>query len=188
MATGLWVVLWALAACLMLLALALATPIVFLFDASFGARMRGRLRIRPLGGLIPAIPVFDSTKPAPPPGTRPEKKRRPRKRRHGRRPRPRMLAALPDLIGDLLATVHVEDLSLDLDVGTGDPADTGLLYGRLTPVLYGAWPRTAGHVEIRPDFTCARLDGTAAARVRFTPAAVLPPALRFAWAAFGPAR
>lgn len=194
MATALWILFWIVAALAAAILVVVVTPTVFLLDAAFGGGARARVSVRPLGGLAPAIPVFDSAAARPASRTTAKK----RKKKAGGRERPgrsggagrarRVVAALPDLVGGVIGTVHVERLALDLDFGTGDPADTGALYGALAPFLYGSWPRCTETVDLRPDFTRARLDGTASARVRFTPAALLPPAVRFGWAAFGPSR
>ena len=97
-----------------------------------------------------------------------------------------MLAALPRLLGEVVRAVHWEALHLDAEFGLNDPADTGQLYGCLTPLQYGApWPPWMS-IALRPNFERAGLCGELQATLRLRAAALLPPAARFAWRAFGP--
>lgn len=76
--------------------------------------------------------------------------------------------------------MRLRALDLRARFGTGDPAETGRLWGLTRPVLVtaAAGPRT--HVHIEPDWIDATLEGRVAAEARVWPALVLGAALAFA--------
>lgn len=96
--------------------------------------------------------------------------------------------AVARLVADLLARVRFDHLRLEADYGTGDPAETGQICGWLAPLAYGLGDRPGVTVALRPDFGRAVLSGELDAAVKITPAALVPPAFRFALALWGPGR
>ena len=97
-----------------------------------------------------------------------------------------MISAAPHLLAGLLRSIHLQYLNADVDIGFPDPADTGQVVGLLAPVLYSRRPTDAVHIAVRPDFSTARFSGEIVTVLTFIPAALMPPAIRFAWRVFGP--
>jgi hypothetical protein len=166
--------LWIAAALIGVLLLVLLTP--------WHVRVRGRtmpldlrLRLSLLGGLAPGIPIpirrsKDRDRPR-------KKKRKPRKdRRYRGTPR-----GLRDLILGLLSALRLRNLRLSGRIGLPDPADTGTLWGALTPFIYGL---SAPHrrIDVAPEFSgaCLDLDGSGDLVIR--PTRLLRAGLAFAWA------
>ncbi len=182
-----YVVLWLFA---FLFALALAvvvTPVKLSLRFRSSPQWRLRIEARLFGGTTPAIPFHDSARRS----TKKRAKRRPR-RTHRKDARSRktsglrMFQAAPKLFADLLRPIRLTRLEIDADVGLGDPADTGQLFGLLAPIVYARPMAAISLINIRPDFTASRASGTLMAELSFIPAALIPPGVRFAWHAFGP--
>lgn len=190
-------VLWGIAALLASIVMLALLPLGVRLAAQSAPDAFLRVEFRPFGGLAPWIGIFDSRRPqAPESGsptekTRRKQRRRPLVRRRGRGVETRrVLGALPGLLRGLLRVFRLERLELEVVFGLGDPADTGAVYGALAPPLVAAGYAT-GHpyaVRLTPDFGRAILEGRAEAEMTVTPARAIGPALRFAWAAFGPRR
>tara|TARA_R110000803_G_scaffold103884_1_gene171999 strand:- start:1220 stop:1783 length:564 start_codon:yes stop_codon:yes gene_type:complete len=181
------VLIGALVLVLTLLVLVLATPVKL--HLAFRSRPHQRLAVRArlLGGLTPALGIYDSE------AEKPARKARARKTKQKKggmsvsRVR-RMAAAGPDLLAGLRRPVHVETMALDAEFGLGDPAETGQLFGMLTPLIYAMPQSPAISLAVRPNFNERCLRGAADADIRFIPFGFVPPVLRFAWRAFGPQR
>ena len=77
----------------------------------------------------------------------------------------------------LTQRITFDRLELDLHFGTGDPAETGWLYGYLTALAH-ALPVRAGTIRLHPDFGGAVVAGRAEARLHFTPLALVLPTVR----------
>ncbi len=171
------ILLWGMAALAGLLLAALALPVRLRIIAGTRPAPRLRLRLSLLGGLVPPIPVVDSARRASPTADRhPSRRRRARPRR---RAGIRRLRGVPDLLGAGLQAFRLRHLRLDADFGLGDPAETGIAYGLLAPLLHsGALDPDA--VALRPDFTRQRLSGEIDAEIGLVPARLLPPIARFA--------
>jgi hypothetical protein len=90
-----------------------------------------------------------------------------------------LLRALPGLIGRTLRGVEVVSLRLRGRFGLADPAETGMLWGRLCPLLWAS-PALRGAVALEPDFDGARLEGEGVLVLRLWPLWLIWPALRFA--------
>ncbi len=185
------VLLWLLAGLLALVLVLLATPMRFRLVVRSAPAMRARVTVAAAGGLLPGIALYDSARASEETAAPPEPgRRKPRKsRRSGRTGAgPRVGKAAIRLLPDLVRRIHLDHFIADAAFGFDDPADTGLVFGLATPLLYG----TAGHrkieAKLRPDFSGAHFDGTLDTALHITPVALLPPALRFAWRAFGPGR
>ncbi len=178
------VLLWLLVAVAVIFAAALVMPLAIRVQASVGEHVRWGLWLQPFGRFGPVIPVRgrrkkSASKPKPP--TRKPGKRSWRKMR-------RVPSAGMRLMSDVLSIVHFRGLSLDLRFGCQDPADTGHLYGLMTPVLYGSSgiPKTELHVV--PVFDRAEFNGEARLEMFFVPMSLVPPILRFGWSLMRPER
>ncbi|MDF0601521.1 DUF2953 domain-containing protein [Psychromarinibacter sp. C21-152] len=154
-----------------------------------------RVELGLLGGLVPRFAVFDSVRSgggeAPPDQPAAPKPGRRRKRgTSGKRRGRRMIRAAPRLLQDLLRQVRIERLDLDGCFGLGDPAETGQVFGMLAPLAYGGgWMLGPGaRLAVTPVFDRACLEGRGDVMVAVVPLALVPPAIRFAWAVFGPRR
>lgn len=176
-----------LLALLLAILVLVALPVRFAITGEIGTAARLRLTIGLLGGAIPALTLYDSAKPAKP---REKKTRKEPKRRKGWRGKgsARMAGEIPALLRGLLRQIELEEFRLSGRFGTGDPADTGVVFGMVSPILYGLPARRRVSVELKPDFDEACLDGRLRAALRITPITLLPPILRFSWRAFGPLR
>ena len=184
------VFLWLIAAILLIAVVFLATPVVLDLDARTEPKVFITVKASALGGLMPAISLFDSRRKK----TRKRKKTAKKAKKKvslrstsGARGA-RIATSFPGLIIGLIGAFRFRRLVLDGDFGTGDPADTGHVFGLLTPILYGLPPSPRIDVALRPDFSRPRLSGHLNTAVELTPLALAPPILRFAWRAFGPVR
>jgi hypothetical protein len=177
--------LWALLALVAVLAAVAVTPVHLRCVVSGEPRWRAIVVARLLAGLTPPIRVFDSAR-------RREKRARKRAAPKPRAPRFRNVShivdAVPALLADILGRVRFRRLAIDADVGLGDPADTGQVFGVVQAARYAIPSPSRVSVELRPDFERVRLAGRLSADASFIPAAFIPPAIRFAWRSFGPRR
>lgn len=182
---ALQILLWLGVSLLVVISLILILPIHVALSWQSDPAMPSTVRIRPFGGVSPAIKVYDSGKPSKPKKHVARKDRRRRsKGRGGWIPRGNLLAEGMKLFRRLLSAVHIDDLYLDAEVGLGDPGETGQLYGQLCPLIY----TTGGQVMVRPNFDKACLRGAALARLHFTVIGLVWPFARFGWHVFGPVR
>lgn len=135
--------------------------------------------LRPLCGFGPRVRLSGRRKP-------PAEAEKPgRKRRYDPR---RLVHAVGRLAAAVLRRIRVRSLILDAKFGSGDPAETGQLYGMLAPLVYGSLPARRLQVSLTPVFDRAVLSGRAELDVSVVPAALIGPAVRFGWDAFGPVR
>lgn len=133
-------------------------------------------------GNGPAIRVFDSRRPR---KKKPQEKRKRSKDKKTNRHIARNAASeVYRLASSLLRLIEFERICIDADIGLGDPAETGQLFGFLTPLIYGV----GADVSVRPVFDRACLDGMCEATFKVTPVALLQPFARFGWQVFGPVR
>ncbi len=188
MASMLWILVWVLAVLLLVAIAMLLTPVRLICSLRTSPRWHMTVTARPLAGLFPPLPVHDSLRRNRKKAKEPDAKPRKSPRRASPRVR-RMSRAAPQLAKGLLRSIQIERFKLDADIGLNDPAaDTGHVYGLLSSVANAIPPTAAASISIRPEFTAAGFEGEARAVVRFTPVALLLPAGRFAWQAFGPQR
>lgn len=96
-------------------------------------------------------------------------------------------AAVPLAVG-ILRRVRIRALILDAKFGSGDPATTGQLLGLFAPLVYGTHPAQRLRISLEPVFERATLSGHAELNISLIPAALIAPAARFGWDAFGPVR
>jgi len=104
----------------------------------------------------------------------------PRRRRPGRGRRARAAALTPGLPATVLGRMarvvrsfRVGLFEAHADLGTGDPADTGMLVGSLVGALAAISPTRQSVVTVTPDFERQRADLRARGRVRVVPGLVL---------------
>jgi hypothetical protein len=187
---------WVAGLLLLALATVLLVPVRLIACVQTSPRLAYTLEARWFGARAPRITLVDSRRPSHHAANRWRSKRaahpararrvRPTRRRLGRGSGSRMLAALPSLLGEVMGSIRWESFRLDAEFGLDDPADTGQLYGCLTPLQVGMpWPPGVC-IALRPNFERACLEGELQATLRLRAAALLPPAVRFAWRAFGP--
>jgi len=186
----LWAILWVLLALILLLLLALALPVRLRLHAQSEPARQLRLELGLLGGLVPWIAIYDSTRPRKAKPTK-QKKQKKLKWQGGKGGQgARMLQAGPRLLRGILGCIRVDWFYVNCVFGLGDPAETGQVFGLLAPLQYGtawAWGRQVD-VVLAPDFGRVCLDGKADVALAVTPIHLVPPAARFVWASFGPVR
>lgn len=88
------------------------------------------------------------------------------------------LRAAPRLAARLVRAVHIERLRVDAAFGFPDPADTGAAWGAFCAL--GPFLPARASVALHPVFDGPALHGSAEAAVRFRPAGLLGPLIRFA--------
>lgn len=192
MATVALVLLWTI---LVLLAVALVivlAPIRIRVTGQSEAPAYLRVSLGLVDGIVPDFAPIDTRRPK---ASKPRAGAADKKRQRGTEKSggaltlewSRIAKATPRLLADVVGTVEIRKLELSARFGTGDPADTGTIYGHLTPVLYGLGASRTG-IDVTPDFRERRLDGKIDGDIRFTPAWLVPAGIRFAWSAFGPRR
>lgn len=187
-----WILIGLFALVLGGVAVLIATPLhVHLTGKAGDGENRLVLEARTLWGLSPAVRVVDTDRPRKA-KTEKRKDRKPSRKAKKRRHRGpaitperlrRAARGMPDLLAGEIARLHVDRLSLETRFGTGDPADTGRIYGWLTPLIYGI-PRSSDALSIVPDFDRACLVANGEAAVHFTPVALGGPVIRLAWNVF----
>lgn len=185
-----WILLGLLALCLAVVVILVATPMHLRVEAEAGERTRIVLDMRTLWGVSPRLRLVDSDRPGGWRPDRPSKRKRRGKRDGGGWSLPggpgtarQLIRGLPEVVRGEFARIHVDRLELDARFGTGDPADTGRLYGYLTPLAY-ALPARRVSVILRPDFANACFQGRAEAALHLIPGALVWPLLRLAWQVF----
>ena len=80
----------------------------------------------------------------------------------------------------LVRSVQVRDVDIELQVGTGDPAEMGLLYGVIRPCVALAQSSFSPNVRIQPNFVEEIFEGHARGTVRVYPIKLIPPLIAFA--------
>ena len=186
----------------------LAIPVSLVVDIERTARLRSRLRVHWLFGLVDV--ELGRRQPRRERPARPSTKARQPRRAASRSGRPRLgrgpaiglaLVRIEGLAGrilrffrDLAPRFSFQDVYLRVDFGLDDPADTGRLYGTLAPFLVAA-ALSGFDVRCRPDFQEASLRGSCGGQIRARPISLLsvvvvflcsPPtlrAIRAIWAA-----
>ncbi|NNF73405.1 MAG: DUF2953 domain-containing protein, partial [Rhodobacteraceae bacterium] len=141
----------------------------------------------------PRLAVADSdrergrtSKRKPKPEPKPPATKATRKRRLPKVNPRRVFRAALRLLPELFGSLRLDTLKLDLRFGSGDPAETGEVYGMLKAIEYGLAGASRVEVLIEPVFDRAVFAGRAALDVTLTPARLIPPIARFGWRAFGP--
>lgn len=132
-------------------------------------------KLRPLGRLGPPISLRRRRKRK---DAQPEKQS---KRKHSpvSRDPAGFAKSVLRLAFEVLGKVRIEQARIRAQFGLGDPAETGMLYGRLVPVLIATDRLRAPDVMLIPDFDQAILRGHAAVTLSLVPAAMIGPGWRF---------
>lgn len=140
-----------------------------------GSGARVILEARTFWGMTPALRLVDTDRPGKPKRRKPARPARRRKPRVRERALPvsrarvmRIARGLPGLIAGEAARIHLDRPDLDARVGTGEPADTGRLFGCAAPLLYGL-PRKTVALRLTPDFERAVFEGRAELALHLTP-------------------
>lgn len=97
---------------------------------------------------------------------------------------PYVARAAPRFICGIARRVRLEAMSADVSFGLPDPADTGTLYGALTPIVLLLGIRASARVTLRPNFAKAVWKGRGRLAARFTPISLALPVLAFGWSVF----
>lgn len=179
-----------LAALLAVAVALLAVPVVLAVDAERADRFRARWQIEWFFGLVhassrdsgSAIPRTIEPARAPPatPTPSPPATRRARGRRVAMtvvRTRG-LIPRVVRLAGDLLRRVSVVRFRLHAAFGFDDPADTGMVYGYLTPLLVTAGVRGLD-VRCQPVFQEAGVTGNLHATLRIRPLSLVAVVMLF---------
>lgn len=182
---ALQILLWLGLSFLVVIILFLILPIHVVLSWQSDPAKQSTVLLRLFGGVFPTIRVYDSSKPPLAKKlVRKNRKRRGKTRKRGWNARGDLLPEVLVLARRVLGAIHIDVLRLDAEVGLGDPAETGQLYGQLCPLIY----TTAEHFILRPNFEKACFQGSAMAQIRFTILGLIWPFARFGWRMFGPAR
>jgi hypothetical protein len=83
------------------------------------------------------------------------------------------------LILRLWRRIEIRELRVHARFGLGDPADTGMALGAISPLLALARQVPTADVVVEPCFERAELRGEAAGAVRLVPLALFPPIVAF---------
>lgn len=178
------IVFWLFVALAVFLVGCLATPVKLRLHGQSTTHLNLRVEARPFGGISPSLTVFDSARePSKKKAEKKAKKAKDKKERRQIFKVRNMILAAPELVTGILYAIHFDHLRLDGEFGLADPADTGQLYGHLTPLMYGMTGSSHVSVALRPDFHKANLSGELDTVFSITPTELLAPVIQFAWRA-----
>lgn len=189
MAALITIIVWLLVVVLALVGAVLITPVFVRVHLTTTPQLAYRIEVRALAGLAPRLTFVRRPRKAA--TAKSEKKRVPPKQQKTTsrtRASGSVVRAVPLLIREVLGRFQVTQIHIDADYGLSDPADTGQLSGLLMPLQYASPMPASVSVNLRPDFTRSCLNGSLTTIFRFTVAALLIPASRFAWRVYGPLR
>lgn len=171
------------------LVILLATPLHFRLIGASGDAPRLVAEVRTLWGKSPAVrmDLLAAGREEPSEEAEPEKqgrrkwpwRRKAKDATGGSFPVIEVLREVLRFLEAELSRVHLDLVRLNGVFGLPDPADTGRVFGLLTPVMYGL-PCERVDVSLSPDFEAARLTADGEARLHLTPLALLWPVLRLA--------
>lgn len=179
-----WIILWVLVVLVILLPVLLLTPMRIEVSAATDQHPQLIVRARFFGGLAPSLRIVDSSRKKP--------KQRKRKKRNTTRGRisgsPALVQNFVNLVTEILRKIHIDHLSLNAEFGLGDPAETGHVFGMMTPLLYGSSAQARNAVRLQPNFEQRCFSGELDAKLRFIPGSLALPVIGFVWSNFGPMR
>lgn len=95
-----------------------------------------------------------------------------------------MLRAGPKLLSRLSKRISLDRLKARIAFGFPDPADTGIVYGVLSPIVLSARLPERSSFVLQPGFERATFSGRGDIAARFTPILLVSPMIEFAWTAF----
>lgn len=181
------IILWALSCLVVLLLAAVFSPVRLNIHATAEPHPRLIAHARLFGGIAPSLRIIDSERKKPKkPKT--EKNKKSHKTRGSFNNGPALVQDFIRAIAEILRKIHVEHLSLNIKFGLGDPAETGHLYGLLTPLVYGTNGFARSSIHLQPNFEQRCLSGDLDAQLRFIPGSLAFPVIGFVWTNFGPMR
>lgn len=70
---------------------------------------------------------------------------------------------------NILRQIHIRELKVELYLGLGDPGETGMLFGLMSPLLLGIRGLLPLDIQIQPDFINASLRGNGEVIIRLLP-------------------
>ena len=159
--------------------LVLSIPVDVAFDVGGPGAARSRIRLGWLFGLLGKEFGQRRKKPK-------EQVSKGKKKKRSGKPYPSHLATkgiargLVKLARRILGGVRVRDLDARLVIGLDDPADTGMLYSALCPVLVPLTYNSSAMVRMELSFDEPGLDFTARGRIRVFPIRMVWSVLLFA--------
>ncbi len=182
-------------ALLLSLIVLLSVPVDLAFRVRRQTSFRGDLTVRWMFGLV-EFPLTGRK--------RREKPAKPKVKKRGRAARllPRLLGALQSaqfrrrllrFCRDIIAALRLRDFGLRLRLGFDDPADTGIAWAFVGPLVAFLEAREAANVDVGADFERETLEFDAGGKVRIVPAQLVsigmaftlsPVTLRTAWTEF----
>lgn len=162
---------------LILLAILLAIPVDLVFSLDKDVGFKSRARVGWLFGLVGRDIRYEKRKP--------DKG----KRRKAKNIKPLLaliktrgfLQKLFKFIRDILSRCKVHELKLNLQFGLDDPAETGLLFAAITPVLVYVDVFSSFNIQINPDFRQESLRGYSKVDIRACPIQLVLPLMLFAF-------
>ena len=178
-----WVII-TLASLALLVILALWIPLDVVFRADMQEKPRFRLRFSWLFGLV-SQEVSRGKKQPEEERKKAEKKRKPAEKRKRIKGilqiiRVRGLPSqLKRLVKDLLGSLNISRLVVNLKIGLDNPADTGFLFAFIGPAILFLHPPFPHRINIEPSFEKATFAGYSYGRVRLKPLQLVPPLLKF---------
>lgn len=178
------ILLWSCAALFSGFVLVLVLPVRVQCTWQSDPAKHAMIHLRPFGGVFPAICVYDSSRKKTDNPKPPRRKHKKNRKTGGITLRSIALSDVVDLLTRFMHAFQIEVLQLDAEFGLGDPAETGQLYGQLTPLIYLSGP----HVRLTPNFAETCLRGRALVHFRFTLVGLMWPFVRFGWRVLRPVR
>jgi hypothetical protein len=179
------IILWSLVLLFTILVIIVCLPVKLILTAS--TQPEFVVKVGLFRGFFPLIKVYDSK-------IRHQKKEekvtsdhkaKDKKSGKSNRKKTVSIASMFKLFSELIAIFKIDDLLIQLEFGFPDPADTGHIYGQLTPFLYGMEFPNDWVIDARPDFGQARFLGVFNGSISFVPVMVFPPIFRFVWREYG---
>ncbi|MEL6955001.1 MAG: DUF2953 domain-containing protein [Pseudomonadota bacterium] len=184
LAALLWTLAALVGAVLLAVLILLATPLRLEGQLNWPSKAPLTVRLKLLGGLTPWIKLPSI----------PEAAKKPRKEPKERAWRPsaasisRMAGAAPSLIGACFKRIQFGPAEADLEFGFDDPAETGQLFGHLSPLLHGGGPVLPIALTVRPNFQGQVFAANASGSLSLTPITLVPPLIGFAGKVWWPWR
>ena len=176
----LWAVFGLLGFLLLVVVLVVGTPMRVRFVGSYNKKLNLLTEIRLLWGLSPRLRIpFGRQKTERTKRVRPPSKKRAKRRRRtsfSSEGVADLLTSAWDTLSRMFGRIHVDVFRVSGAFGFDDPADTGRVYGLITPAVYGLGSETC-QMSVEPDFSRRRFEGQAEIELRFTPIAVLWPVI-----------
>jgi hypothetical protein len=178
----------------LIILISLAGLLIFLFSIPLGMSFKldtddrpvFKMQVRWLFDLLrkPIVPRKEKIDlPAKKAKTKPRKKKKSRKVMVRIIPRlitRSLLARVKKFLREILSCIHIENFQADFSMGTGDPADTGILFGLLSPLVL--WFPHSGDfsVFLEPDFSHDPvMRGKSSGQISLIPARLIWALLKF---------